>query len=161
MYIYFCHCGVNRVLIHWGWVTHICVGKLTTIGSDNGLPPGRCQAIIWTNAGILFTGPLGTNPSEILIKIQIFSLKKIHLKMSSVKFCPSCIGLNVLIHLELIQKQAFNFHYLLALHTKTGDVPGCIFYTRINLEKTWSTIAVKRWAHQGQRKQQEVDFSGN
>ena len=41
------------LLIHWGCVTHICVGKLTIIGSDNGLSPGRRQAIICTNAGIL------------------------------------------------------------------------------------------------------------
>ena len=27
--------------IHWGRVTHICVSKLTIIGSDNGLSPGR------------------------------------------------------------------------------------------------------------------------
>ena len=39
-------------LTHWGWVTHICISKLTIIGSDNGLSPGRLQAIIWTNAGI-------------------------------------------------------------------------------------------------------------
>ena len=33
---------------HWGWVTHICVSKLTIIGSDNnGLSPGQRQAIIW------------------------------------------------------------------------------------------------------------------
>ena len=56
-------------LTHWGWVTHICVNKLTIIGSDNGLSPGRRQAIIWTNAGILLIGPLGTNFSEILIEI--------------------------------------------------------------------------------------------
>ena len=45
--------------------------KLTIIGSDNGLSPGRRQAIIWTNAGtcILLIGPLGTNFSEILIEI--------------------------------------------------------------------------------------------
>ena len=53
---------------HWGWVTHICVSKLTIIASDNGLSPGRRQAIIWTNAGILSIGPLGTNFSEILIE---------------------------------------------------------------------------------------------
>ena len=28
-------------LTHWGRVTHICIGKLTIIGSDNGLLPGR------------------------------------------------------------------------------------------------------------------------
>ena len=33
----------------------------------------RHQAIIWTNAGILLTGPLGTNFSEIFIEIYIFS----------------------------------------------------------------------------------------
>ena len=85
-------------LTHWGRVTHICVGKLTIIGSYNGLSPGRCQAIIWTNAGIFLIEPLGTNFSEILIGIQIFSLKKMHLKMSSAKWRPFCIGLNVLKH---------------------------------------------------------------
>ena len=44
-----------------GRVTHICVGKQTIIVSDNGLSPGRRQAIIWTNAGILLIGPLGKN----------------------------------------------------------------------------------------------------
>ena len=43
-------------LTHWGRVTHICISKLTIIGSDNGLSPGRRQAIIWTNAGILLIG---------------------------------------------------------------------------------------------------------
>ena len=32
-------------LTHWGRVTHICIGNLTIIGSDNGLSPGRRQAI--------------------------------------------------------------------------------------------------------------------
>ena len=52
-------------LTHWGRVTHICVGNLTIIGSDNGLSPGRRQAIIWANAGILLIWPLGTNFYEI------------------------------------------------------------------------------------------------
>ena len=38
-------------LTHWGRMAHICVGKLTMIGSDNGLSPGRRQAIIWNNFG--------------------------------------------------------------------------------------------------------------
>ena len=84
-------------LTHWGRVTHICVSKLTIICSYNGLSPGRRQAIIWTNAGILLIGPLGTNFSEILIEIQTFSFKKMHLKMSSGKWRPSCLRLNVLI----------------------------------------------------------------
>ena len=47
-------------------MTHICVGKTTIIGSDNGLSPGRRQAIILTNAGILLIGILGTSFSENL-----------------------------------------------------------------------------------------------
>ena len=39
----------------------VTVMKLTIIGSESGLSPGRRQAIIWTNAGILLIGPLGTN----------------------------------------------------------------------------------------------------
>ena len=83
-------------LTHWGRVTHICVSKLTIIDSDNGLSPGRRQAIIWTNAGILLIGPSGTNFSEILIAILTFSFKKMRLKVSSAKWQPFCLGLNVL-----------------------------------------------------------------
>ena len=62
-------------------MTHMWVGQ-TIIGSDNGLSPGRLQAIIWTNAGILLIGPLGINFSEILILIPTVSFKKMHLNMS-------------------------------------------------------------------------------
>ena len=61
--------SVQQKLTHWGRVTHIYVSKLTIIGSDNGLSPGRRQAIIWTIAGILLIGPLGANFREILIGI--------------------------------------------------------------------------------------------
>ena len=104
-------------LTHWGGVTHICIVKLTIIGSDNGLSPGRRQAIISTNAGILLIGPLWTNFSEILTKIQnfqnciwkyrlwngihfveiyTFPFRKMHLKMSFGKRRPFCLVLNVL-----------------------------------------------------------------
>ena len=83
-------------LTHWGRETHICVGKLTIIASDNGLSPGRRQAIIWTDAGILLIGPLGTNFNEILIEIHTFLFKKMRLKMSSAKWRSFCLGLNVL-----------------------------------------------------------------
>ena len=85
-------------LANWGRVTHICVSELTIIGSDNGSSPGRRQVIIWTNAGIMLIGALGTNFSEILIEIYTFSLKKMHLKGSSGKWRPYCLGLNVLNH---------------------------------------------------------------
>ena len=79
-------------------MTHICVSKLTMICTGNGLSPGRRQAIIWTNAGILLIRTLGTNFSEILSEIHAFSFNKIwKLKMMSVKWRPFCLGLNVLI----------------------------------------------------------------
>ena len=82
---------------HWGRVTHICVSDLTSIGSDNGLSPGRRQTILRTNAGILLIGPSGTNFSEFLVEILIFSFKKMRLKVSSAKRRPFCLGPNELI----------------------------------------------------------------
>ena len=87
---------VQTKLTHWGRVTHICVSKLAIIGSDNGLSPGRRQAIIWNSAGILLIGHLRINFSEILIEILIFSFKKMRLKVSSAKRQLFCPGFNVL-----------------------------------------------------------------
>ena len=55
------------------------------------LSPSQRQAIIWTNAGILLIQPLGKKISEISIEIHIFSIKKMHLKMSSAKCQPFCL----------------------------------------------------------------------
>ena len=86
---------VINALTHWGRVTHICIGNLAIICSDNGLSPGRRQAIIWTNAGISLIEPLGPNFCDIFIEIHTFSFKK----MSAGKCRPFCFGLNVLKHL--------------------------------------------------------------
>ena len=111
-----CQCGKHvftilslsiTMLTHWGRVTHICVSKLTIISSDNSLLPGRPQAIIWTNAGILLIGPLRTNFSEILSEIHSFSFKKMHLKMMPVKWHPFCFSLNVLTHRGSIQGKSY------------------------------------------------------
>ena len=112
------HCPRGKILgpplTHWGRLTHICVGKPTTIGSDNDwstsckiplrsrhfLPQKlwhfhkntrSCvenECIIWTNAGILLIRPLRTNFNEMLIEIQTFSFKEMHLKMSFAKWRP-------------------------------------------------------------------------
>ena len=84
---------LQRSITHWDRVTHICVSKPTTIGSDNDLSPGRRQAIIWTKAGILLIGPLGINFRDILSEIHTFSPKKMRLKTPSAKWWPSCLGL--------------------------------------------------------------------
>ena len=93
--IYIAFCSIAAT--HRGPVTHICVSNLTIIGPDNGLSPDRCQAIIWTNAGILLIGPLGTNFSQwnsnrnsyIFIQENPFNI------MSFGKWRPFCFGLNM------------------------------------------------------------------
>ena len=112
-FVQVCWCGVGQesmlldsmymciqvlYLTHWGWVTHMCAGKLTITDSDNGLSPGWRQVINRTNAGILLIRPLGTNVSEILIQIQKLSFKKMYLKMLSAKWHPFCPSLSVLTH---------------------------------------------------------------
>ena len=88
-------------LTHWGRVTQICVSKLAIIVSDNGLPPGQRQAIIWTNTAILLIEPLGTNFSEILIEIHTFSFKKNTFENVVWKWWPFCPGLNVLMSMKM------------------------------------------------------------
>ena len=99
--VYACPCIYQ---LHWfthrGRETQLCVSEHANIGSDNGLSPNRRQTIILTNAGILLIELLGTNSNENLIEIHTFSIKKMHLKMSSGKWRPFFLGLNVLTRLD-------------------------------------------------------------
>ena len=108
-------------LTHWGRVTHICVGNLIINGSDNGLSPGRRQPIIWTNAGILLIGRLGSNFNEILSKILTF--KKIRLNVLSAKWRPFCLGLNLC--LDMTHKISLP-HLPVSIMTKIFDLHSCI-----------------------------------
>ena len=83
-------------LIETEWHIYASVVE-AIIGSDNGLSPIWRHAIISTNVGIFVNWNLGTNLIEILIEIQTFSFKKMHLKTSG-KWLPFCLGLNVLTH---------------------------------------------------------------
>ena len=59
--------------------------KLAIIGSDNGLSPGRRQAIIETNAGMLLIGPLRANFNENLyISIQENAFENVIWKMTAI-----------------------------------------------------------------------------
>ena len=113
-------------------MTHICVSKLTIIGSDNGLSPARRQAIIWTKAGILLIRTLGTNFSEILSEIRTFSFKKMHLKMSSAKWRPFCLGFNVLRHLLLTMLARRPPGILLVLKSKSNRNLACLYHIYVN-----------------------------
>ena len=121
------------MLTHWGRVTHICVGSLTIISSDNGLSPGRRQAIIWTIAGILLFGTFGTNFSQILSKIHTFSFKKISFenvvcKMAAILSRPQyvkTIYVEFRIWAQLLIKSLFYFFHILVemvtLHSKLNN----------------------------------------
>ena len=70
--------------------SHIYVSvNWVSSGSGNGLLPVWCQAITWTTADLLSRRHLGTNFNEIRIKIQNFSLIKMHLKTCA-KWQPFC-----------------------------------------------------------------------
>ena len=75
---------------------HICVSKLTIIGSDNGLWPGRRQAIIWTNAEILLIRTLERNFCETLSEIQYIFIQEntfenVICEMATILSQPQCV----------------------------------------------------------------------
>ena len=96
-----CKKDVTPLLTHWSYVflalTHRYV-PVNPIGSGCSLVVRR-QAIIWTDDGLLLIDPLGTNFSEICIKIQLL-FQKIDLKMTT-KWWPFCLGFDVLTHCGL------------------------------------------------------------
>ena len=58
----------------------------SAFGTGKGLWPVRCQDITWTIADLLSIAPLGTNFSEISIRIKSFSFKNMRLKFSQRNF---------------------------------------------------------------------------
>ena len=119
-------------LTHWGRVTHVCVserGHHWFRTSDNGLLPVWCQAIIWTNAEILLISPLGTNFNEIVIEIHTFSFKRMPLKMSSGKWRPFCLCLNVLKEHDYLCRNGESINY-------TPDTPHCSHQSKIVIRYT-------------------------
>ena len=77
------------------WYIYVSI-DWTIISSDNALSPIWHQAIIWTNDDVYSIKPYGTHFNEILFKIQKFSFKEMHLKISSVKQWPFRFSLIVL-----------------------------------------------------------------
>ena len=126
------------LLTHWGRVMHICVGKLTIIGLDNGLSPGRHPAIIRTNAGILL---IGTNFSEILSEIHPFSFKKMHLKMSSGRWRQFYLGLNMLTQSSLVPQNEIMNHCLYSQKHQHSKYDVWLPTTSVNV---WNTSGTNR-----------------
>ena len=130
---------------------HVCVGNLTIIGTDNGLSPGRRQAIIRTNARILLIGPLGRNFSGILSEIHTFSFKKMHFKTSSAKWRPFCLSFNVLTHSGLVTPFGKNKSGLTLVQIMTC----CLMAPSHYLDQCWLIIN-KVQRHSSEKNSQEL-----
>ena len=109
-------------------MTHTCICKLTIIGSYNGVSPEQRKAIIWQNAGIWLTGPLGTNFSEILIEIQTFEC--IVCELAAILFRPLYVNDDWLIQENM-----------------DVSVGGWVWHTHFinnhNIKNTWDSISSK------------------
>ena len=82
---------------YWDRVTHICVGNLITIGSDNGLSPGRCQVIIWTNTGIHIVYWTTRNTPQWNVNRNSYIYIQGNTFVNVCKWRQFCLGLNMLI----------------------------------------------------------------
>ena len=91
--VFFCPTYLPRLLVRnhvifnssSASVAKIPAVNRASIGSDIGFCSIRYQANIYKSVGLLSMGPLGTKFTGIRIKIQDFSLMKMHLKISSAK----------------------------------------------------------------------------
>ena len=87
---------------YWGRVTHIGVGKLTIIASDNDLSPGRRQAIIETNDGILLIWTLRNKfqwsfNRNSYIFIQENALENVVCEVALILSRPQCVKIKTTI----------------------------------------------------------------
>ena len=126
-------------LTHWSWVTHICISKLTIIGSDNGLSPGWSQAIIWTNDGILLIGPLETNFSQIVfffsnIFIQEKAFENFVCEMVSILSLPQCVNKQCLFPTQFDCSQSYLILSMSSLSIKPDTCN-----IKLNQATYWST----------------------
>ena len=95
------HTETKQAVLHYRDIAKLYLKRQvlkfrTIICSDNGLSPGRRQAVIWTNSEILLILTLGTHFREILSMNDTFLFKKMHLKISFAKWRQFCIGLSIL-----------------------------------------------------------------
>ena len=159
-----CHqiTAMSESLTHWGRVTHICVSDLTSIGSDNGLSPGRRRAIIRTNAGILLIGPLGTNFSEILVGNQTFfsiqknALENVVCVIASILSRPQWVNCDLIFKHGGQNLPQHNFllprlirHFQLLSHGPLGDFSEFfwIFDFQTNFSNWWLRYLLWNFTH--------------
>ena len=90
-----CRCG-DKTVVRSSYLHNVIsyTGKMSSLYWIRAL--ASAKPLSRTNAWISLIGPLGINLSEVLMEIHILSFKKMYLIMSSGKWRPFCLGLNVL-----------------------------------------------------------------
>ena len=84
--------ALESILTHWGRVTHICVSKLTIIGSDNGLAPNHYLNQWWNIVNWTLRNKLQWNfnrNSNIFIEENTF--ENVVCEMSAILPWPQCV----------------------------------------------------------------------
>ena len=94
-------------------MTYICVSGITIIGSDNGLSPGRRQAIIWSNAGILLIEALEkklqwNSYRNYSIFIQENALECVVCEMTTILSRPQCVKPNCTVVSDFLSQMKLN-----------------------------------------------------
>ena len=118
-------------LTHWGRMTHICVGKINIIGSDNGLSPRRRQAIIQSQCWNIVNWTLGNKPQwnfnrNSNIFIQENEFESVVWKMAAILSRPQCVKRFII---------GYGFDAWGIVFTKLGpstDQRQCIWWTVCN-----------------------------
>ena len=89
------HIGLRLLLsalTHWGRVMHICVSKLTIIGSDNGLLPDHYLKLYWNNVYWTLRNNFQWNFNQNLnISIQENAFEHVIRKMAAMLSHPQCV----------------------------------------------------------------------
>ena len=114
-------------------ITHLPLVAYMRQWFRSPLAPNRRQAIILIRDGLLSIGPLGTNFSEILIKIQNLSFQKMLLKISSAKWRPFCPGGDEL--------KRFPLRYNALPSTVNGSLSGFL----CTAKKHWFDLIPTQW----------------
>ena len=105
------------------------------ICSDNGLSPNRSQSFTWTKDRMLLIGPLEINLSEIWMKKQPILFNKMDFEMSSAKFRPVHLDINVL---TFLSAQAH-----VGLHQTLYNSCGHFYKHGLTLFPAW----ISNWIH--------------
>ena len=128
-------------------VTHICISKLTIIGSDRGLFPSWHQAIIWTNAWILLIWPCGTYFNGFFEQYSYISIQENALENVVWKWQPFSLALNVLTNhtYHSFVTQLTSVGYDNAYQQLSRSLPGWKYYQMHTRYNVWCCYVSVLW----------------